>query len=230
MSDLRPNSEIADGIHWLKDRFVNNYIIENSGELVLIDAAFNKKAKGIMNYIKTELEDKKIAKIYLTHHHMDHRGGLHYLHEEFHPRIFVSDEDSRIVTGEEKSPLPNNIFLKPIFFILRPFLSPKTVEAVELIEDGQEMDGMSVYHLPGHTMGSMGFLKNQVMFSGDAAVTDNGDIVPGRNMFAESVSIAEQSYQKMTSIDFSMILPGHGDPILEDANLRLTETIEKLDL
>lgn len=57
-SDLRPNSPISDNIHWIKDRFVNAYIIDNPEGITLINTAINKKAVAIQNYILEELENK----------------------------------------------------------------------------------------------------------------------------------------------------------------------------
>ncbi|MHA2248781.1 MAG: MBL fold metallo-hydrolase, partial [Candidatus Kariarchaeaceae archaeon] len=88
MADLRPNSEVADGVHWIKDGFVNAYIVEQMRDsLHLIDSGFNKKAKGILNYIRDELEARKIEKVFLTHHHMDHTRGLRHIHTHLKPTV-----------------------------------------------------------------------------------------------------------------------------------------------
>ena len=89
-SDLHPNSPISDNIHWIKDRFVNAYIIDNPDGLTLIDTALNKKAVAIQTYIMKELENKPITHIYLTHHHSDHTGGLHFLNDHYHPSVYSS--------------------------------------------------------------------------------------------------------------------------------------------
>ena len=94
MTDLRPGSEIAEGVHWLHDTYVNMYLVEHDQDLILIDTGINKKAKKVFKYIREELESRKISNIFLTHHHVDHTRGLHSLHEEFHSRIFISQEDS----------------------------------------------------------------------------------------------------------------------------------------
>ena len=89
MSDLRPENEIADGIHWIKSGHVNYYIIEDGDELLMVDTGMSKKPKQFYEYVKQELESKTLSKILLTHHHIDHIGGLYHLHEAFNPRIFA---------------------------------------------------------------------------------------------------------------------------------------------
>lgn len=229
MSDLRPNSSIADGVHWLGNRVVNNYIIEHDNELILIDTSMGRRAKGIYSYIKSELSDMKVAKIYITHWHVDHTGGMATLHHEFHPPIYVGKQDKPIIVGEEKARLPGNPLLKPVFYIARPFMTPRPVQEVELLEDGMISDNFTVYHLPGHTMGSMGFLKDKVMFSGDAAVTEKGKVAAGVNVFVESKQAAYSSLRKLAQLEFEMILPGHGIPILQDAKILVQDAVDKLD-
>ncbi len=231
MSDLRPNSEIADGIHWLKDSYVNNYIIEYESDLILIDAGLDKKAKGIINYIRKELESKNIKKILITHHHLDHIGGLHYLYDIFHPMIYASESDAEVISGKRKAPLPNNIFMKPLFAFAWLFVKPKVVNAIEYAKDGDMVDDISVISLPGHTKGSLAFLKDNAIFTGDTGVVGkNGDVGLGVTTFAENIKGAKYSLLKLSKLDFDMLLPGHGTPILEDASIRTREAVERMGL
>lgn len=228
MSDLRPDSEIADGIHWIKNGYVNSYAVETGeDELILIDTGMNKKAKKILEYIRTELSDQTPASIFLTHHHLDHMGGLHHLDTHFHPRKFAHEVDARVIMGEESIPLPRNAFMKPIAWTVMKLTGPKRVQGIELVEDGQNEQGLGVYHLPGHTMGSVGFLKGTTMFSGDAAVTKDGKVDVGAMMFAENIKAVYSSLRKLGKINHTQILPGHGEPILEDADQLVAEAIER---
>lgn len=229
MTDLRPNSEIADGIHWIKDGYVNLYITEHDNDLILIDTGINKKAKKVFEYIKTELESRKISKIMLTHHHVDHTRGLHALHDQFHSRIFVSHQDHDVVIGKRKSPLPNRKIFRPIFYLARNVLKAKPVTEVEITEENDIQDDFSVFHFPGHTLGSLGFLKETALFPGDAAVTDKkGGVKLGPSIVAESMPQSIASLRKIAKMKFGMLLSGHGTPILEDASDRASEAVSKI--
>jgi glyoxylase-like metal-dependent hydrolase (beta-lactamase superfamily II) len=231
VGDLRPNSEIADGVHWIKNGYVNSYVIDNGeDELILIDTGTNKKAKTIMQYIRTDLSDKTPASIFLTHHHLDHMGGLFHLDHHFHPRKFAHAVDAEVITGERSSPASRNLLLRPIMWLALKLIGPPSVQGIELIEDGQEEQGVKVYHLPGHTMGSVGFLKGRTFFSGDAAVSSGESIKVGPAMFAENLNAVYSSFKKLGSVSFEQLLPGHGAPILENADQRIKEAIEKYEL
>ncbi|MHA2276768.1 MAG: MBL fold metallo-hydrolase [Candidatus Kariarchaeaceae archaeon] len=229
MTDLRPGSEITDGIHWLKDSYVNLYIVEHNEDLILIDTGINKKAKRVFEYIRKELESKKVEKILLTHHHLDHTRGLHRLHDEFHSRIFVSEQDHDVVTGKRKSPLPNNLFVKPLFYMMRGLMGAKPVTQVEVVTEAEVIDNFSVHHLPGHTLGSLGFMKSGVFFSGDAALSNKkGGVSLGPRIVAESMSQSKASLSKLATLKFDMMLPGHGTPILSNASDRVIEAASKI--
>ncbi len=235
MSDLRPNSEVAEGIHWIKDLYVNAYLVESGEDLILIDSGFNKKAKPILNYIREELESRNIKKILLTHHHADHVGGLHHIHDHLHSRVFSSELDARYIKGDIKRPLPNKLILKPLFYVLRPLLDPKPITQIEYVAEGEIIEdeddaGFEVHSLPGHTMGSLGFLKNKVLFSGDAGVSKEGNVELGVKLFAENMNVARASLVKMSKLEFDLLLSGHGTPILEDAQQRALEAVERLGL
>ncbi len=229
MTDLRPFSEIADGIHWVKDSYVNLYLIESGDDIIMVDSGLNKKAKNVMRYIRSELEDRRISKIYLTHHHADHIGGLHYLHDHFHTLNYAHPVDAEVIRGDRPIPYPRNKLLWPLFAILKPFVMPKRVSQIEMVKEGDVVDGMEVYHLPGHTMGSLGFLKDFTMFAGDTAVTMKG-LAPGNNVFAENPEAVLASFKKLSTLDFEVLLSGHGDPILSDASMRVKDAVERLGL
>lgn len=230
MNDLRPGSQIADKVHWIKDGYVNAYIVENDTDLILIDTGFNRKAKKILDYIKSELEDRTIAKVLLTHHHLDHTRGGHYLQDHLHPTFYSSEIDSIYIEGRKRSPLPNNWLMKPLFFIIQPFLKAKPITDLQFVSDGDLIDGFTVSHLPGHTLGSMGFQSGEIMFAGDAISTDNkgSHVKLGPSTVTESMPQAKASLKKLGEKSFNMILPGHGTPILEDASLRVKDAIEEL--
>ena len=230
-SDLRPNSPISDNIHWIKDRFVNAYIIDNSDSVILIDTAINKKAVAIQKYLTSELENKPIKTIYLTHHHSDHMGGLHYLNDHHHPVVYSSEKDAEVITGKRKPPKPNSFILKILYPVLSPMFTAKPISSTNFLNDQQVIDDFKIYHLPGHTMGSMGFLKENVFFAGDSCrINDKKqEVFIGAKLFTESMEEAYKSLERVSTLDFDILFTGHGTPILQDAKMRVLDAVEKLN-
>lgn len=231
MNDLRPNSEVADGIHWIKTGYVNAYIVERDEDLILIDSGLNKKANVILGYINEELKDSSISKVLITHHHMDHTKGLYHIHQHHHPEIYSSKIDGEVISGQRKGQLPNIMILRPLLFILRPFISPRPVKELTYVEEGEMVENFKVYSLPGHTMGSLGFLQENALFSGDNGVTDKeGNVIFAPKFFTEDHQENERSLKKMSKLSFDMLLSGHGAPILEDASQRALDAVERFNL
>ena len=227
-SDLRPNAPISNNIHWIKDRFVNAYIINNGDSLTLIDTAFNKKARIILDYVKSELENKPLETIYLTHHHSDHTGGLYALNEHYHPHVYSSKIDGEVITGKRKPPSPRGI-LRIIYPLVKPFFTARPITSTEILEDQQKIKNFEVFHLPGHTMGSLGFLQEKIFFVGDACrINNEGKIIIGAKAFTESMDQAKESLQKISKMKFDVIFAGHGTPILNDADMRVQDAVERI--
>ena len=64
-------------IHQIKTRYVNTYLIETPGHLLIIDVA-QGSAKYVLGYVRQELkrEPEEIALIICTHNDPDHSGGV----------------------------------------------------------------------------------------------------------------------------------------------------------
>ena len=228
-SDLRPNSPVSNNIHWIKDKFVNAYIIDNGSTLSLIDTAVTKKATTISNYITSELQNKPLESIYLTHHHSDHIGGLFFLNDHHHPHVYSSDIDGEVITGKKKAPAPKGIIFKILYPLAKNMFTAQPIPAVEILRDQQTINKMLVYELPGHTMGSIGFLKEKTFFVGDACrINKKGEIIIGAKYFTESMKDAEDSLQRISNMHFNILFPGHGTPILQDADMRVIDAVEKM--
>lgn len=229
-SDLRPNAPISNNIHWIKDRFVNAYIIDNGDSLSLIDTAINKKAVSIQNYISSELENKPLSTIYLTHHHSDHMGGLHFLNDHHHPQVYSSETDGEVITGKRPAPAPKGFIFKILYPLAKPMFTAQPIDQIDHLRDQQTINDFHVYELPGHTLGSLGYLKENIFFVGDACrISDKGEIIIGAKNFTESMSQAEESLERISRMHFDIIFTGHGTPILSDANMRVQDAVERIN-
>ncbi|MGN0929747.1 MAG: MBL fold metallo-hydrolase [Alphaproteobacteria bacterium] len=130
----------------------NNYVIidEDSCEAVLIDCS--EPSDDIMDYIKEQGATLKY--ILLTHAHFDHILGVNYYRRKYGVSVFLHKDDisllqqlSQYVAGAED------------------------VVVDKLFDDDAEFDfggkKIKVIHTAGHTEGSVCFLIDNVLFSGD---------------------------------------------------------------
>ncbi len=119
------------------------------------------------------------AGILVTHHHSDHFGAAPALRERLGQPIYVS------------SAFPDDAF-----------------EPDGVLEDGQDIAGMTVLHTPGHASDHLCFARTDgLLFSGDHVMSWNSSIVspPDGNMrdYCEQL-------QRLIERNDKVYLPGHG--------------------
>jgi glyoxylase-like metal-dependent hydrolase (beta-lactamase superfamily II) len=160
-----------------------SYIIgdENSKQAAIIDAGW--EAEKLVE--KTKNKDLKVKYILLTHTHPDHINSLPKLFELTKAKIFVHELDSGAI---ENLGLP-----------------------YEKVKDGDEIEigklKVKVMHTPGHTPGSVCFLVENKLITGDMLFVEAiGRVdLPGGN-----IEKMYESLQILKELDDEIeVCPGH---------------------
>lgn len=135
----------------------NSYIVaSNTGSCVLIDAPADA------DYILGEISKRhlELKKILLTHGHFDHVGAVADLAERTGCEVYIHEADLPKLSDAEGM-LVN-------FFRVR---GSRSFDGALPICDGdiikQDELEFDVVHTPGHTSGSVCFIIEDIMFSGD---------------------------------------------------------------
>jgi hydroxyacylglutathione hydrolase len=162
--------------------WANAYLVtcRRTGEGVLIDAPGNLKK------MLSQLKDKKVKYILMTHNHSDHIGALVGLKAELKVPVAGHELDA------PKFPVPLDIILK----------------------DGDNLKcgklEIKVIHTPGHTRGSLCFLVGKYLLDGDTLFPHG----PGHTISNANFKQIVQSLEEKIFIlpDETQVYPGHGDP------------------
>ena len=183
----------------LKNFWTNTYLVwdEISREAMYIDAAFPHEnlVSEIAKY------DLKLKYILNTHGHGDHIGGNTLLKETFNAQIGIHKIDAEMLFNPQK-----NLSSRWAEDVISPKADFFIEDEVEL-KLGEKI--IKVIHTPGHSAGSVSFLVEELLFSGDTLFA--GGIgrtdLPGGN-YGELIS----SIQKKLFIlpDDTIVLSGHG--------------------
>ena len=100
-------TELAPGIHSLghgKGGHVHAFLIENGGELTLVDTLFENDAKLVLeaiNRIGRKVTDLK--RIAITHGHRSHLGGLAALKRASGATVYAHEWEADIVSGDRRA-------------------------------------------------------------------------------------------------------------------------------
>ncbi|WP_295199225.1 MBL fold metallo-hydrolase [uncultured Chryseobacterium sp.] len=184
----------------------NTYILYNEHQNAwLIDPGNSneQETRAIENFISEK--GLKIRKILLTHAHIDHVMGLQWAFDTFKVPVVMHQEDKEVLDMFQISGMRFGMNLNHIQADL------------EYINEGDELDldgeTFAVYHVPGHSPGSIVYHhKNQkFMISGD--VLFEGSI--GRT------DLYKGNYEQLISgiknklfilDDETQVFSGHGNP------------------
>ena len=231
--------ELGGNIHLIpKVRGANTYAVlggtqvGGGGHLTLIDTGMPGNAGRIIEFLKSLAKEEMASfTIVLTHPDIDHSGSVAELKEKLgNVKVAIHEADAPRLTGEE--PLKEvRGFVGLLFKAMSPFMKFKPVTPDVLLKDGEQVDGLSVIHTPGHTQGSICLYSERLkaMFVGDALRTDKNAMpkLPSAAM-TFNIEEAKNSVRKIASYEFELLLPGHGPPILTDASKKVKDLAASL--
>ena len=176
---------------------VNTYFLinQNTNQAIVIDGGENyKKIKQVESQLGV-----KICALLLTHAHFDHAGNAKKLQDDG-AKVFISQKDAHKLLDDGN--------LSSYFG--RKF---ENLTADVLLEDGMKINvcgiDVEVIATPGHTDGSLTFLVDKMLFTGDTLFLESvgrTDFPTGnRTQLVESV-------KKLYSLDGDYaVYPGHQD-------------------
>lgn len=222
--------ELKHGIHQFESiSGANCYWTTSDEGVVIIDTANPKNEEKIVNQVgasgKTQ-EDVKL--IIITHADIDHAGSAAALKRITGAQLAIHEADATQIKGE--APFKEGRGLLGIIFkIMIKFVQFQPVKPDILLKDGDEIAGFRVLNTPGHTEGSiMLYRPDQVLITGDALLSNRKGQPRGPiKAFTLDMEKAWDSVGKITDLNFEMMLPGHGKPVLENASEKVRSLIEK---
>ncbi len=183
----------------------NCYLLIEDTEAILIDAGIEHRE--VLDLLREN--HATLRHILLTHGHFDHTVSVDELRRETGATLLVHADDAEMLTDAEKSALY-------LFFGTRSAHTP----ADRLLSDGDSIpfgrSTVQVIHTPGHSRGSVCYLIDTMLFSGDT-LFDQGY---GRfDLYGGDMQTLAASLGKLQSMTPTLALyPGHGAPsTLENA-------------
>ncbi|XP_033348618.1 endoribonuclease LACTB2 [Bombus vosnesenskii] len=180
----------------------NTYLVGTGTRRILIDAGEEKSSNEYTKVLREVLEKEKatIQHLLITHHHVDHLGGVNYVLD------MLKETDTTGCTSIVwKLPRASND---------KNSSKLETQVQWENLKDKQivEVEGakLRVEYTPGHASDHACFMleDEKILFSGDC-VLGEGTVI------FEDLEIYLASLRKMLGMQAKTIYPGHG-PVIED--------------
>ena len=176
---------------------VNCYLLLSETAAVVIDPGF--ASDEALDFLKNAKNKERL--IILTHAHYDHIGYALELSRQTNTKIAIGKFDNEAL-------LNSYVNLAVMFHTeLEPF------SADLLLKDG---DGFAVgdiefkvIHTPGHTVGSVSLLVDNVLFSGDTLFKES---IGRTDFLGGSFGEIEKSIKKLYTLpEDTIVMAGHGE-------------------
>jgi hydroxyacylglutathione hydrolase len=220
---------IAEGV-WLVrggfPRLINVYLVSDGDGVLLFDAGIRSMAKRLAAAAQAL---GGITRIILSHSHVDHRGAAPRLGAPVlcHPAERADAEGDAGMSYLDLSKL--NPVARQILPRLWRRWDGGPVDVAGTLEEGEEVAGFEVVHLPGHAPGEIALWRraDRLALASDCFFTIN--IETGRKgaareppaVLTKDIEQARASIAKLAALEPAAAWPGHGEPLLNDARLRL---------
>jgi hydroxyacylglutathione hydrolase len=212
--------EIVSGIHLIDNiRGGNSYLVIIESKMLLVDCGMPGNGKRIVQYVKNLGRDPAdISQIAFTHADIDHVGSAADLKKMTGAKLAIHADDAPILAGKSRFKTINGP-VGVIFRLVLPLLRFHPVEADILLQDKSEIGGFQVIYTPGHSRGSICLYQpGKLIFAGDAIY----------KRFAVDQPQARASKELISTLDFDIMLPGHGALIIGHASDGFRKRLEQL--
>ena len=222
--------DVAEGVWLLRGGFpgktMNIYFVKDDDGVLLFDAGISQMTNAVR---AAGAQLGGITRVVLGHGHADHRGvapalGVPVLCHEAEQADAESDGGEHYFHLERLNPLGRRVFPH-----LLQSWDGGPVTIAQTLEEGDEVAGFTVVHLPGHAPGMIGLWResDRLALVSDCFYTlDPQTGLKGRPRvphaaFNEDTEQARASILKLAAMEPAAAWPGHANPLTGDVRSQL---------
>ena len=224
---------IAEGVWILRGgvpREMNVYLLEDDGGVTIFDAGIRVMGPAL-NSVGAKLGG--IKRVVLGHGHIDHRGAAPAIDAPVycHPlEVPVAEGDGGRASFSVELLRPH---ARALMSRLLEWWDGGPVTIAGTVEEGEDVAGFRVVHIPGHSPGQIALYResDRLALTTDCFYTLNVETsrkgpprVPHR-AFTPDREAAKASVLKIAALEPSAAWPGHADPVLGDVRGQLERAV-----
>lgn len=223
--------QIADGVWVVRGGFplrtMNVYLLADGGGVTVFDAGISAMSPAVA---AAGARLGGIRRVVLGHADVDHRGAAAGLHAPIlcHPADRAAAESSeslREYWDLSKLDLYGRVIYPRIFYVW----DGGGLQTSGTVDEGDEVAGFSVVHLPGHAPGLIGLFRDSdrlalvsdCFYTLDPQTGLKGKPRVPHPAFNLDTEQARESMRKLAGLEPSVAWAGHADPVTGDVRREL---------
>ncbi|QAA34375.1 MBL fold metallo-hydrolase [Clostridium manihotivorum] len=231
--------KISEGLSVLelgnKEHQMHPTLIFDENDVILIDTGLPGQFENISEEIaKAGVSIDKINKIIITHHDIDHIGGLASIVNKVKTKVEVLSHDGEkpYIEGTKMPIKMTPERLNSMSEVERndtiEKLKKLKVKVDRTIEDWEVLPycgGIEVIYTPGHTPGHtcLYLKKYKTLVTGDALNVFDGKLTGPNPVFTFDMKQATESLKKLSKYDIQTVICYHGGVFTDNPNQRIAE-------
>lgn len=232
---------LAPIAHLHRIRISNVFLLDGGpGARWLVDSGhFVERATLLLELRRAGISPSELSGVLLTHRHSDHAGNAAFLQRWFGVKLHAHRADAEILEGSApRSRLARRegSFVAGVLAEIENLL-PARARIDRALDDGDEVAGLEVHWMPGHTEGSVFYRheRSRSLLSGDTLLMAHPPLTLRSGLALPYSSFATDLTQAFASLDafhssgfaYDNLLAGHGPPLLGDAREQVLRALER---
>ena len=174
--------------------------------------------------------DIRLARVVVTHAHPAHAGSAARVARGTGVRVFVHAADAPYLDGTKEPLLPTGRRGQLMAALGRVVDLCPPVYRLEPLAD--RIADLRVIPTPGHTPGHVCLYheEDRTLLAGDALVVEEGEPALPASSLSHDPPAARAALAVLRKLQIRQLLPGHGAPILADADVKIAALCDRLGL
>ncbi len=220
-------------------------IIWDQDHVIMVDTGFPGQYPQIRQAMEQAgIPFDKLNTVILTHHDIDHIGGLNGILKESPAaiKVLAHEQEKAYIEGEKQplklaqleaslSSLPEE--RRAVYERLKAGFENSKGRVDQTLRDGENLPvigGITVIFTPGHTLGhiSLYLIRSKTLIAGDALRVEDGSLVATPASANYDMDLYKRSLEKLAGYDIGTVISYHGGMYQGDASRRIKEIANEI--
>jgi hydroxyacylglutathione hydrolase len=181
------------------------WVVRTANGAVLVDAGLDATGAAILAELKSAgVAPEQVRAVLITHGHPDHYAAARLFPAA---TVIAGADDIAMIHGDTTH---YAVFGRVLGAVMTP---PPAPAAITAVRGGEQLDfdgaRFVVVATPGHSPGSVMYLHNEVLFTGDSLMRKGDGVTVVPSLFSEDAGRNRASLRALEPLTFRKIADGH---------------------